>query len=122
MVWGLIPGDFVTKVKQINSQSDLISMSSFAGPVLPHNQSSVYIILIRHPCMFNLYNVHQTRSYCILGKLHQCALHFNEEITRTNLLQLQPSFRPVPALKLPVSILLWKEPSKLCIECHLVPL
>ena len=27
-----IPGDFVTKVKQINSQSDLIWMSSFAGP------------------------------------------------------------------------------------------
>ena len=26
------PGDFITKVKQINSQSDIISMSSFAGP------------------------------------------------------------------------------------------
>ena len=26
------PGDFVTKVKQINSQSDIILMSSFAGP------------------------------------------------------------------------------------------
>ena len=26
------PGDFVTKVKQINSQSDLIWMTSFAGP------------------------------------------------------------------------------------------
>ena len=28
----LNPGDFVTKVKQINSQSDLISMSTFTGP------------------------------------------------------------------------------------------
>ena len=27
-----LPGDSVTKVKQINSQSDLISMASFAGP------------------------------------------------------------------------------------------
>ena len=27
------PRDFVTKVKQINTQSDLISMSSFADPI-----------------------------------------------------------------------------------------
>ena len=40
----LIPGsDFVTKVKQINSQSDLISMSSFAGPSSFLIRSSVYI-------------------------------------------------------------------------------
>ena len=32
-----IQGDFVTKVKQINSQSDLIWMTSFAGP--SHSQS-----------------------------------------------------------------------------------
>ena len=38
------PGDFVTKVKQINSQSDLISMSSFTGHVLTHNQILVFSI------------------------------------------------------------------------------
>ena len=41
-----MPGDFVTKVKQINSQSDLISMSNFAGPSYLTIRSSVYIILI----------------------------------------------------------------------------
>ena len=40
-----IPGDFVKKVKQINNQSDLISMSSFAGPSYLTIRSSVYIIL-----------------------------------------------------------------------------
>ena len=40
------PGDFATKVKQINSQSDLIWMSSFAGPSYLTMSSSVYIILI----------------------------------------------------------------------------
>ena len=30
-VCNLFPGDFVTNVKQINSQSDLISISSFAA-------------------------------------------------------------------------------------------
>ena len=38
------PCDFVTKVKQINSQSDLISMSSFAGSCYLIVRSSVYII------------------------------------------------------------------------------
>ena len=37
---------FVTKVKQINSQSDLISMSNFDGLSYPTIRSSVYIILI----------------------------------------------------------------------------
>ena len=40
------PGDFATTVKQINSQSDLIWMSSFAGPSYLTIMSSVYIILI----------------------------------------------------------------------------
>ena len=40
------PGDFITKVTQINSQSDLISMSSFAGPPYLTIRSSVSIILI----------------------------------------------------------------------------
>ena len=37
------PGDSVTKVKQINSQSDLISMSSFADLSYLTIRSSVYI-------------------------------------------------------------------------------
>ena len=37
------PGDFVTNVKQINIQSDLISLSSFAGPFHLTIRSSVYI-------------------------------------------------------------------------------
>ena len=41
-----IPGDFATKDKQINSQSDLTWMSSFAGPSYLKIRSSVYIILI----------------------------------------------------------------------------
>ena len=40
------PGDFATKVKQINSQSDLIWMSRFSGPTYLTIRSSVYIILI----------------------------------------------------------------------------
>ena len=40
------PGDFVTKVKQINSQSDFIWMTSFDGPSYLTVRSSVYIILI----------------------------------------------------------------------------
>ena len=42
----LRPGDFATKVKQINSQSDLIWMLSFAGPSYLTIRSSVHIILI----------------------------------------------------------------------------
>ena len=41
-----VPGDFITKVKQVNSQSDLISMSIFAGPPYLTIRSSVCIILI----------------------------------------------------------------------------
>ena len=40
------PGDFVTNVTQISSQSDLISMSSFAGPSYLTIRSSVYMILV----------------------------------------------------------------------------
>ena len=40
------PSDFATKVKQINSESNLIYMSSFAGPSYLTVRSSVYIILI----------------------------------------------------------------------------
>ena len=38
------PGDFITKVKQIISQSDLISMSSFAGPSYFTMRSSVCMV------------------------------------------------------------------------------
>ena len=112
------PDDFATKVKQINSQSDLIWMSSFAGPSYLTIRSSVYIILIWDLYTSNLYNLWQTRCIYIHRKPHQCGLHFNEQITRTHFLLLQPSIRPVPAQ----AILLWKGPPKLCIECHLVPL
>ena len=40
------PGDLVTNVTQINSQSDLISISSFAGPSYLTIRSSLCIILI----------------------------------------------------------------------------
>ena len=40
------PGDLVTKVKQIDGQSDLIWMTSFAGPSYLTIRSSVYSILI----------------------------------------------------------------------------
>ena len=48
------PGDFATKVKEINSQSDLIWMSRFAGPSYLTVRSFVYIILIWDPYIFNL--------------------------------------------------------------------
>ena len=41
-----LPGDFVTNVTQINSQSDLISMPRFVGPVYLTIRSSFYTILI----------------------------------------------------------------------------
>ena len=41
-----LPGDFITEVKQVNSQSDLISMSIFAGPFYLTIKSSVCIVLI----------------------------------------------------------------------------
>ena len=112
------PGDFATIVKQINSQSDLIWMSSFAGPSDITIRSSVHIILIWIPCIFNLCNLWQTRCIYIRRKPRQCGLHFNEEITRTHFLLLQPFVWPVPAQV----ILLRKRPPKLYIECHLVPL
>ena len=51
------PGDFVTNVKQINSQSDLIPMSTFAGPSYLTIRSSVCMILIWDPCILNLYKL-----------------------------------------------------------------
>ena len=72
----------MTNVKQINSQSVLTSMSSFAGPSTV--RSSLYIILIRDPCIFNLYNLCQTGSSYLRRKPHQYALRFNEQRTRTH--------------------------------------
>ena len=90
-------GHFDTKVKQINSQSDLISMSSFTGPSYLTIKSSVCIIFNLRFCIFNLYNLCQIGSNYICRK-PQLALHFNEQMTRTrNFLLLQPSIRPVPA-------------------------
>ena len=114
----LLPGDFITNMKQVNSQSDLISMSSFAGPSYPTLRSSFCIILIWDPCICNLYNLCQTWSNYTLQKPHQCAHSFTEQITRVHFLLLQLSIWLIPAQV----ILLWKGPPKLCIECHLVPL
>ena len=111
------PGDFATKVKQINSQSDLIYMSRFAGQSYLTTTSSIYIILIWDPYIFNLHNLWQTWCNYIHRKPNQYALHFNEQITRTHFFLLQPSIIPVPAQV----ILLWKGPPELCIECQLVP-
>ena len=69
------PGDFVTNATQINSQSDLISMSSSAGLSYLAVRSSVYMILIWDPCVINLYNLCQTGSSYIRRKPHQC-VHF----------------------------------------------
>ena len=103
-------------LKQINSQSDLISMSSFASLSYLTIRSSVCIILI---CIYNLHNLCQTGSSYKSPKRHQqCVLNFNEQITRVHFLLLQSSIRPIPAQ----IILLWKGLPKLCIECHLVSL
>ena len=40
-----LPGDTVTKIKQINSQSESILMLNFAGPIYLTIRSSAYIIL-----------------------------------------------------------------------------
>ena len=77
-----LPCYFVTKVKQINSQSYLICVSNFAGSSYLTVRSSVYIISIWDPCIFNLYNLCQTGYNYIRQKPHQRALLFNEQITR----------------------------------------
>ena len=71
------PGDFVAKVKQINSQSDLIWMRSFAGPCYLTIRFSVYIILIWDLCIFNFYNLCQTGSNYIRREPQQYALPFH---------------------------------------------
>ena len=105
-------------VKQINSQSDLTSTSSFAvqsyltvrsslciiltwdaGPSYLTVRSSLCIILT-----LSLYNLCQTGSSYLRRKPYQCPLRFNEQITTTHFLLLQPPIRPVPA----EVILLWK--------------
>ena len=71
-----LPGDFVTSMTQINSQSDLISMPSFA--ILPHNQ-----ILCLHDFSLRSLYFQSLQSLpdwiqLIPRKPHQCALRFNE--------------------------------------------
>ena len=103
-------------------------MLNFSGPSYPTVRFSVYIILIWDPSIFNLYNLWQTWFNHICGKPHQRALlHFNEQITRTNLfwdrlLKIRPAPAQVIQASSSSSYSLWKGPSKLCIECHLVPL
>ena len=93
-------------------------MSNFAGPSYLTIRSSVYIILIWDPCIFNLYDLWKPESNFIRRKPHQYALHFSEQVIRTHFLLSQLSIRPVPAQV----ILLSKRLPKFCIECHLVPL
>ena len=84
-IWYISPGDFIMKVKQINSQSDLISMSSFAGLSYLTIRFSVCIILIWDPCICNLHYLYWTRSSYIRWKpQQQCALNFSELITRVH--------------------------------------
>ena len=104
----LVPSDFVTET------ATQISMSNFDS--LSRNQICLHHFNLRS-LYFNFYNLCQiTGSNYMSRKPHQCALHFSQQITKTHFLPLQPSIRPVPAQ----AILLWKGPSKLCIECHLV--
>ena len=70
---------------ETNQRSDLIWMSSFAGPSYLTMRSSVYIILIWDPCIFNIYNLCQIRSSCIRRKPRQCGLHFNEKNNKNTL-------------------------------------
>ena len=72
------PGDFVTKVKQINNQSDLIWISSFAGLSYLTIKSSVHIISIWDPRISNLHNLYQTGFNYISQEPQQYALHFNK--------------------------------------------
>ena len=90
----------------------------FYGPSYLTVRSSLCIILIWDPSVSDLYDLCQTGSSYLRWKPNQCAFRFNEQITRTHFLLLQPSIRPVPAQV----ILLWKGPPKLCIEWYLGPL
>ena len=63
-----LPGDTVTKVQQISSQSDLISMSNFDGPSYLFIRFFIYITLIWDPCIFNLHSFCQTIPNCMRSK------------------------------------------------------
>ena len=51
-----LPGDFVTKVKEINSQSDSISMSSFAG-LLTSQSDSLYTSFQVEILVFSIFTI-----------------------------------------------------------------
>ena len=112
---------FVTKVKQINSQSDLISMSSFAGLSYLTIRSFVYIFYVEI-LVFSIFTM-STKLDPIAYFRNFTNVYFismnkwQELISFTYSLLLGQS-----QLKSQVSILLWKGPPKLRIECHLVPL
>ena len=80
-----MPGNFATRVKQINSQSDLIWMSSYSGPscltirssVLSNsNVSSLQLLIVTISSQLS------TVTYA--SKLWKCALHSNNRNTRTS--------------------------------------
>ena len=100
-IWafGIYPGDFVTKVKQINSQAGLISMSSFAGPSYLTIRSSVFVFW--HLLSTSLYfqSLQCLPNLILLHTLETSPMFtsFQWINDKTNSLQLQPSIRPAPA-------------------------
>ena len=65
---GLRPGDFVTKLKQINGNSDLIFGTEFCRPVSLHN----HIICLHHLNLSSLYFQSQSQfsiNITVSGKL-----------------------------------------------------
>ena len=94
-----LPGDFVTKVRRILKQPIRFNFDvEFCLSIVPHHPIfCLHHFNLSRPCTFNLYNLCQTVSNYICREAHQCALHFNEKITSTHSLLLQPFIRPVPA-------------------------
>ena len=88
--------NFITKAKQINSQSFNFDVE-FCRHVLPYN----HILCLHH---FNLRFLYLQSLQSLLNwiqftlqKPKQCALNFTEQMTRAHLLLLQPSIRSIPS-------------------------
>ena len=113
------PGDFATRVTEINSQSDLIWMSSFAGLSYLTIRSSNFNLssLSEFLATFNRYNIFPAEYSDIRQPANVVSVHFIQ-ITETHSFLLHPSIRPIPAQVISLS----KGPPKLCIECRLVSL
>ena len=88
-----LPGDFITKVKQIDSQSDLTSMSSFAVPsyLESHPLSSTFPFEVLVFAIFTISAKLDPVTY--VGHLTNVHSSFNEQITRAHFVLLQSSIR-----------------------------